>query len=115
MGETDETQEYVHQELNQEVTAISGYYYLMEEINLPFQGRKVLCLLGCAVLDNSCCSCAGSFGYALVPGFIMKWKYKNGKDGLPVSLVEPIRGKAVQDELIHLIKEKEAVNQVNFI
>jgi hypothetical protein len=104
---------YVHQELNQEITAIGGHYALTKEVRLPFRGREVLYLVGCAVVDTSCCG-AGGCAYALVPGFILEWRSQTDGDGLAVSQVEPIRDEAIQREIGRLIEEAEPVHQVTF-
>jgi hypothetical protein len=104
---------YVHQELNQEITAIGGHYALTKEVRLPFRGREVLYLVGCAVVDTSCCG-AGGCAYALVPGFILEWKSQTDGDGLAVSRVEPIRDEAIQREIGRLIEKAEPVHQVTF-
>ena len=105
--------EFVHQELNREITAIGGHYVLTKEVRLPFRGREVLYLVGCAVVDTSCCG-AGGCAYALVPGFILEWKRQTDGDGLAVSQVEPIRDEATQREIGRLIEEAEPVHQVIF-
>ena len=107
--------EYVHQELNREITAIGGHYVLTKEVRLPFRGREVLYLVGCAVVDTSCCG-AGGCAYALVPGFILEWKSQTDGDGLAVSQVEPIRDEATQREVRRLIEMEEEgpVHQVIF-
>ena len=105
--------EYVHQQLNEEITAIGGHYVLVKEVRLPFRGREVLYVVGHAAFDTACCG-AGGCAYALVPGFILDWKGRTNEDHLAVSLVEPVRGEAVQKELRQLIEKKEAINQVRF-
>ena len=108
------TKDYVHKELNQEISSISGYYVLMEEFRLPFQDLYVLYATGFAVIDNSCCG-ATSFPYAVVPGFVLNWKYKKNNEGLFVTQVEPIGNLTVQNEIKKLIVVKEMVSQVNFM
>ncbi len=105
--------DYVHPELDQEVTAVSGWYVVTKEARLPFKGQEVLYVTGYAVVDTSCCG-AGGCGYAFVPGFILKWKYKTNETGLPVSRTQPRSDPVVQGEIRHLIQEREMVNQVNF-
>lgn len=107
-------QEYVHQRLNQEVTAVGGHYALVKEARLPFRGREVLYLIGHALFDTACCG-VGGCAYALVPGFLVRWKGKRTKDGLAVSRVEPIRDEAVQAEIQQLIEQRETVHQVRFL
>jgi hypothetical protein len=105
--------EFVHQELNQEVTALSGHYVLVKEARLPFRGRQILYLVGHATFDRACCG-AGGCAYALVPGFIVDWKARTNHDGLAVSLVEPIHDEAAQREIRQSIEEEEMVHQVQF-
>jgi hypothetical protein len=105
--------EYVHQELNQEIAAIGGHYVLVKEVRLPFHGREVLYLVGHAAYDTTCCG-AGGCAYALVPGFIVRWKGQTNKDGFAVSQVEPVRDELVQTNIGQLIQENETVHQVQF-
>jgi len=106
-------QEYVHQLLNQQVTAIGGHYVLVKEARLPFQGQEVLYLIGHAAFDTTCCG-VGGCAYALVPGFILAWKAKTNDDGRSVSLIEPVRDKAAQREIQRLLTKRETVQQVRF-
>jgi hypothetical protein len=106
-------EEYAHQKLNQEVTAIGGTYILVKEVLLPFRGREVLCVVGHAAFDTTCCG-PGGCGHAFVPGFLIHWKGKVNEDGLAVSDVEPVRDESVQAEIRRLIVGREAVHQVQF-
>ena len=105
--------EYVHRELNEIVTSIGGHYTFTKEERLPFNGREVLYLHGYAVFDTTCCG-GGGCNYALVIGFIGQWKEGSNDEGLPVSMVEPIRDADVQKEVSRLIQERGVVTQVNF-
>jgi len=113
MNERNVFKDYVHHELNQEITAIGGHYVFIEENMFSFHGRKVLYLIGHALFDTTCCG-TGGCGYALVPGFIENWKYNTTEEGLPISRLEPIRDKTSKEEIQRLIKNKEVVNQVVF-
>jgi hypothetical protein len=106
------TKPYVHQALNQEVTAIGGSYALIREERLPYEGHEVLYLVGHGVYD-ACCG-VGGCAFALVPGFIVRWKHES-KDGLPVSEVAPIAEEADRKALQRQIMAREAVTQVNFL
>ncbi len=106
-------QDFIHPKLDQEITAIGGHYILTKETRLPFQGLQILYLVGYAVFDTTCCG-VGGCKYALVPGFIMEWKSQKNTDGFDVSKTEPIRDEFLQDEIRHLIKKIEQVQQVNF-
>lgn len=108
-----ESELFTHPELNREVMAVGGHYFWMKEGRLPFEGRAVLYLVGCAVLDTTCCG-VGGFGCALVPGFVVEWKSAVSPDGRPVSRVERIRDEAIRAEIRRRIQEIEGVQQVNF-
>ena len=106
-------EDFIHPVLDEEVRTVSGRYILSQEKRLSHNGREVLYYLGCAVLDSSCCG-PGGFAYALVPGYIEKWKYRVNSDDRWVTQVKPLGDKAEQEKLRRLIKEKEFVQQVNF-
>ena len=106
------TKEYTH-ELNTEVRSISGGYCLDEEGIIEMDGRQVLYVLGNAVVDSSCCGVYGC-RFAVVPGYVVKWKYKTTEDGIPVSEIEPIPGEQTKQELTRYLKTKEGVTQVQF-
>ena len=105
--------DFTHPVLNKAVRTISGHYILSQEKRLSYNGRQVLYLIGCAVVDASCCG-PGGCTYALVPGYVKRWKYKQTSDDLSVTQVNPIKDIDVQKALRRLIMEKEPVQQVNF-
>jgi hypothetical protein len=109
-----ETVDYVHQPLNQEVTAIGGHYVLVKEARLLCLGREVLYLVGHAAFDTTCCG-TGGCAYVLVPGFITSWKSRVNPGGLAVSQVEPIRDNSIQELVRKLIGKKEVVQQIRFL
>jgi hypothetical protein len=106
--------EYVHQELDREITAIGGYYVLVKEVRLPFRGQEILYLVGHAAFETTCCG-TGGCAYGLVPGFILDWKGRVDKDGLFVSRVEPIRDKSIQEQVRKAIEKREMVHQFRFL
>jgi hypothetical protein len=106
-------QEYVHHELNQEISAIAGHYVLVKEVQLSFNGQQILYLVGHATFDSTCCG-VGGCAFALVVGFVLDWKKGRNRDGLAVSLVEPIRAKAIQANVRRLIETNEIVQQIIF-
>jgi len=108
------TRDYVHETIDSEVETISGHYSLHKEAQISFGVRRVLYLIGSAVIDRSCCGVGGCL-FALVPGYIVSWKYKRNKNGLPVSKVEPISERSAQQEIASILKIKEHVNQVQFL
>jgi hypothetical protein len=105
--------EFIHPELNKEVQAIGGRYVLTQESVLPFDGREILYFSGYAVIDTSCCG-TGGCSYALVPGFVLEWKYKTSAEGNSVSRIERITNPDIRKRVIKLIVERENVSQVIF-
>ena len=104
---------YVHEKMNQEIDAISGHYTFLREVRHPFHEREILYIVGCAVIDNSCCG-VGGCGFALVPGYVISWKSKINEQGKYISLIEPFKDSAAKKELTRFIKNTEIVTQVQF-
>jgi hypothetical protein len=105
--------EYTHLPVGQDVTCIAGYYTPRREVRLKYNSREVLYVVGQAVIDSSCCG-LGTWGYILVPGYIVNWHKRTNADGLPVTEVEPISDRTVQDDIRRLITEAESIPQVEF-
>jgi hypothetical protein len=104
---------YTHLKLNQDVPAPSGYYIPCKEVRLEYKGREVLYTVSQAVIESSCCG-DGDFSSAQVPGYIIKWRAEKSKDGLPVSLVEPITDAFDRKAIREIIKSTENVSQTEF-
>ncbi len=104
---------YTHGPLGQEIEALAGYYVIESEDRLPFEGREVLVATGYMVLDNSCCGIGGC-GFAIVPGYVLRWKGSKNERDEPVSEVEPVREDRAKQALRGLIRGFERVQQVNF-
>ncbi len=104
--------EYVHQPLNEEVTALAGYYTIAKELRLKRDGREALCMIGMCFVESSCCG-RRSFYYAIVPGYLLSWKSRQNEAGLSVSEVEPITDRAAQREIAAALEETEAVLKTN--
>lgn len=105
--------EYTHQELGNHIEAPAGHYTPKKEIRLKYDGREVLYIVNETVVDSSCCD-VGDFASALVPGYIVKWKTEKNSNGTPVSVVEPITDKKVQDNIRKIIGETEQVSRTEF-
>jgi len=104
---------YTHQELNRDVNCIAGFYTPQKEVRLKYNNREVLYIVGQSMIESSCCG-IGSWGYAIVPGYIFNWQNKTSEAGLPVSEVEPISDKATRADIGQIIKQAEAVSQIEF-
>lgn len=111
---------YTHLELDKEVEiGIAGYYTPEKEIRLHYNGREVLYVVGKAVIESVCAApdgncTAGSWTYAIVPGYIVSWQNKRNEAGLPVSEVEPIQDRATQSNLRRIIQTEEDASPIGF-
>jgi len=104
---------YTHLDLNNAVEALAGYYTPQKEVRLKYNSGEVLYVIGQAVIESSCCG-AANFQYALVPGYIIRWQAEKNKEGLPVSEIELISDKAIQEDIRKIIKESEQITQIEF-
>lgn len=97
--------EYVHHPINEEIRSIGGYYKVLEEGILDFEGRKVLYVLKGAHADTSCCGPRG-MGLLTVPGYVTSWKSGKDESGLPVSEVKHITDREEQKRIKALLKKQ---------
>lgn len=104
---------YTHLELNRDIPAPSGYYTPQKEVRLKYGGREVLYVLSQAVIESSCCG-ASDFNSALVPGYVTGWRAERNKEGLPVSIVEPITDENTRDAIRKIIKDTEHISRIEF-
>jgi len=104
--------EYTH-ELGQEVRSISGRYELEKEDIVELNGKKVLYVVGSAVVDGACCGYWGC-RYVVVPGFVISWKSRVNREGLAVSVVSPVRDRGDQELIRRLVEQREYVHQIEF-
>lgn len=109
------SKDYVHSDIGVEVTAIAGSYTHEKELRLTHNGQEVLSIIGFSVIDTSCCGMGGG-RFAIVPGYLIKYRYREEEDGRAVSEVEPIEDEwDTRREIIRLIEEKEAWCDVRFL
>jgi hypothetical protein len=106
--------DHVHQPLDEQVTAVGGSYELVKEARIPLEGRDLLYVVGHAVFDTTCCG-AGGCAYALVPGFVVRWRHRTTNDGLSVSEVEPVQDETVRRDAARRIRALETVQEVRFL
>lgn len=81
--------DYIHHPLNTEIRSIGGYYKVLQEGVIDFEGGKVLYALKGAQADTACCGPAG-MGFISVAGILLSWKSRKNENGLPVSEVRHI-------------------------
>lgn len=104
---------YTHLELNRDILAPSGYYVPQKEVRLKYNGREVLYTLSQAVIESSCCG-ASDFWSAQVPGYVISWHKEKTREGLSVSLVEPITDEPTRNAIRKIIKDTEHISQTEF-
>ncbi|MFC1934221.1 hypothetical protein ACFLWC_06115 [Chloroflexota bacterium] len=105
---------YTHLELGKDVeSGIARYYTPEKEVRLKYSGSEVLYVIGTAVVEAACCG-AGSWKYAIVPGYIVKWQNTKNEVGLPVSEVEPISDEKVRENIRQIIQTSESASPIAF-
>ena len=105
---------YTHLELGEDYPAgIAGYFTPQKETRLDYRDREVLYVVGQAVIESSCCG-IGSWGYVLVPGYVVNWQTRKNEGGLPVSEVEPISDEETQNNLKQIIQDREDIPRIVF-
>lgn len=109
------TKDYVHPDLQEEVTAIAGSYTPERELTIHLNDKDVLAIIGFGVVDTSCCGMGGG-RFAVVPGYIVNHKYSKNDEGKTISSVEPIEDDwDIRREIIRLIEEQESYCNVRFL
>jgi hypothetical protein len=93
---------------------LSGLYIPYKEVRLKYDGKELLYIIGSSTLESSCCGGGGSCGYAVVPGYILKWQRGKNKNGLPISEVEPIDSDAAKRAIAKTIRDTESVGNIDF-
>ena len=96
---------YIHHPLNEEIRSIGGYYKVMEEGVLDFEGTKVFFALKGAQADTACCG-PGGMGFLSVAGVLVSYKQEKNEDGLPVSEVKHVTDTEARKRIKALLKKK---------
>lgn len=97
--------EYTHYPLNEEIRSIGGYYKVLQEGVLDFEGKKVLYTLRGAHVDTACCG-PGGMGFVSVAGYIVSWKSEKNEDDLPVSEVKHVTDREARKRIQSALKQK---------
>lgn len=97
--------QYVHYPLNEEIRSIGGYYKVLQEGLIDFEGKKVFYALKGAHADTACCG-PGGMGLLSVPGYVLAWKSEKNEDGLPITEVKHITDREAQKRIKALLKKQ---------
>ncbi len=107
--------EYVHVEVGEEVRSIAGYYKVLEENVLGYQGREILYLVKVAVVETSCCG-PGGMGLISVPGYVTSLRSRQNSQGAWITDVERISDGIEQREITDILKNKHHhFHQIDFL
>ena len=109
------TSQYIHLPLGEPVEFLSASYWISQEDKIPYKNKEVLGIIR-ETSPISCCDggCSPGIRSVLIPGFIKKFKYIRGKDGLFVSEVEPVEDENVMEEIRKIVLEKYPSSQIEF-
>jgi len=106
--------EHIHQEIGEEIRSVAGYYMVLEEGVLKYNGREVLYLVQAAEVDTSCCG-PGGMGYLYVPGYIRSLKPRKNQTGLWVSEVDRVKEEGERRDIEkQLMRKHPGFQQVTF-
>lgn len=106
---------YTHLPLNEPIEFVSASYWIAQEDKIPYKDKEVLCIVR-ETSPITCCGggCSCGFMSILIPGFIKRFKYKKGDDGLFISDIEPVEDENVMEEIKQIVQEKYNFPQVEF-
>jgi hypothetical protein len=105
--------EYLHQDPGTEVRFIAGHYTIVEERRIVHRGRELLCVVGVAAVESTCCGTQGC-RFIDVPGYVTDWKGRVSENGTPLSVVDLIEDKADQEEIRELLEREFPYSQIVF-
>lgn len=109
------TQQYTHMPLGEIIEFLSASYWISQEDKIPYKDEEVLSIVReTSSMVNCCGGYSPGFRSILIPGFIRKFKYARGEDGLFVSEVEPVEGESMKEEIRKIVLEKYPFSQVEF-
>ncbi len=114
-GEVLLNRDYIHLANQGEEIGWEIRSYSASESVIECNDRQVLLV---EVEAGGCSFCDGSYAHHLagvnVEGYILKWKYLQLEDGLPVSEIEPLRDKAERKAVTDILKGRYNSSQINF-
>ncbi len=105
--------EYLHQDPGTEVRFIAGHYTIIEERRIVHRGRELLCVVGVAAVESTCCGTQGC-RFINVPGYVADWKGRVSEKGTPLSVVDLVEDKADQAEIRELLEREFPYSQILF-
>gem|GEM_PF-514087 len=111
--------EFAHLPLQQEIEFLAGSYWISEEEKIPYNGREVLCLVRDAGPFTACgvggCGQFPGFRSILIPGFVIRHRYKKNEDGLEISEVETINDEDTKKDLREIVHQKYGTPHLEFL
>ena len=105
--------EYLHQDPGTEVRFIAGHYTIIEEQRIAHRGRELLCVVGIAAVESTCCGTQGC-RFINVPGYVTAWKERLSENGVPVSIVETVASESDRAEIREILERRFPYSQILF-
>jgi hypothetical protein len=105
--------EYLHQDPGTEIRFIAGHYTIIEEQRIAHCGRELLCVVGVAAVESTCCGTQGC-RFINIPGYVADWKGRLSADGVPVSIVEPVASESDRAEIREVLERRFPYSQILF-
>jgi hypothetical protein len=105
--------EYLHQDPGTEVRFIAGHYTIIEERRIAHRGRELLCVVGVAAVESTCCGTQGC-RFINVPGYVTTWKERLSENGVPVSIVETVASESDRAEIREILVRRFPYSQILF-
>ncbi len=107
--------DYIHLPRQEEEIGWEDRFYRASESTFEYNGKEVLLV---EVEAGGCSFCDGSYAQNLtganIEGYILKWKYRENEDQLPVSEIEPVRDSTEQKAIAEILKSQYIMSQINF-
>jgi len=114
-GEVPLSRDYIHLANQGEEIGWEIRSYSASESVIECNHRQVLLI---EVEAGGCSFCDGSYAHHLsgvnIEGYVLKWKYRQTEEGLPVSEIEPVRDKAERKAVAGVLRGRYNSSQINF-
>jgi len=104
---------YVREDFGDEVAAPSGYYQPLEEAFVDYNGKRLLCIVGTACIEASCCG-IGSWLYLRVEGYVVDNDSSQSQSGGTCQEIETIEDDGEKRAITKLLLDKHPGARIEF-
>jgi len=102
---------FKHPQLEHEVESIAGVYAYTHEKRLSVDDKEILCFIGYAIANKSCCGVGGCM-FATIAGFLQEYAVQKEGDSV-ISMVEPVSDTSTRQRIEAMLR-LEGIQQVQF-